>query len=185
MKMKTFSKLMAIALMAIMTTCLTSCEDERTVPVQGSGIGDDGVHHQIVTEPKDEKLPDENQGADFMLVNAMIESGSDDIEYLILYTGITNLTNEEHTPGELLGVTAWYPDNMDSWYSGSAVLYATSDVGDFKISDANKSIKPGEQSLVIYAFELVPEEIPYVTIKAYDIKTNEVTFETNINLKSY
>lgn len=183
MKMKTFSKIVAVALTAMMTLSLTACEDERSIPVQGSGLqSESGVHHQIVTKPESELPTEAAQGADFMLINAVIEQGTDGTEYLILYTGVTNLTNEPHTADELLGVSAWYPDNTDSWFSGAGLWSADIDVGDFIVGNSAQPINPGEQSLVTYAYGLAPDDIAYVTIQAYDITLDEVIFETNIEL---
>lgn len=184
MKTKSISKIISVLFALVMTTCLTSCEDERSIPVQGSSLeSESGVRHQIVTKSKSEQLPSEaSQGADFMLVNAIIERGSDDAEYLIIYTGVTNLTNEPLSALNLLGVTAWYPNDTDDWFSGAALSYANTDIGDFKVDDYDRLIKPGEQSLVLYAFNLAPDDFAYITIKAYDIKTEEMIFETNIDM---
>lgn len=99
MKMKTFSKLMAIALMAIVTTCLTSCEDE-TVPVYGTGN-----YVDVTTTKSDEPrlvVIDEDVGAFAELDDVHI--GIDPPgRYLCIHLVVGN-NNGPMTVGELISV---------------------------------------------------------------------------------
>ena len=178
LNMKT--KSIAMVLIILMSICLAACEDERNVPAYGTGVEEDtGIHHQIVTEPRYEVSEEVTQGADFMLVNAVIEQGSDGNEYLVLYTGVTNLTNEKKSPVELVSVGCCLPS--ETWLS-----YCRIPLSDYNEDDLyDISIKPGEQKLVVYAM-LVPQydNIDYISAQTEDMETQEIIFETNIYLET-
>lgn len=178
--MKTFSKITAIALMAVMTTtCLTACEED-SVPAYGTIIdetNDTAVHHQIVTEPRYEEPQEVTQGADFMLVNALIEQGSDGYEHLVLYTGVTNLTDDTRNLQDTVSVVV-----MTS--TGTGLSYCQDSLSDYDHDDLNMTIDSGEQVLGIYAVHLPPTDLEYVIVRAYDLLTEEVIFETTISLTS-
>ncbi len=175
--MKTFSKaIAAIALMAAMTTCLTACEED-SVPAYGTIIdetNDTAVHHQIVTEPRYDETQ-VTQGADFMLINALIEQGSDGYEYLVLYTGITNLTGEERSPQDLVGVAVFDPDN-------TGLYYMRDSVGDYDPDNQLENINPGEQKLVLYAYRLPQVATDYVNISVHDHLYDDYIYTTTIYL---
>lgn len=47
---KSISKIIAIALTAVMTSCLTACEDQRNIPTYGTGLeseADTSVRHNL------------------------------------------------------------------------------------------------------------------------------------------
>lgn len=173
---KVLSKIMAIALTAVMTACLTSCEDQRDIPVYGTGLEDDtGVHHQIVTEPRYEEF--QVMGADFMLINAVIEQGTDGYEYLVLYTGVTNMMSDKHSADELIGVSAKDPED-------TGLYYMRDSIGDYNPNDQEEPIDPGKQKLILYAYRLPVTETEYVVIRVHDHFKEEFIFETNIYLET-
>ncbi len=181
MKIKTFSKIIALVITAILTVSLTSCKEEQDVPVYGTGIvsdtGDTGVHHQIVTKPVSDDESEVTQGADFMLVNAVIEQGSDGKEYLVLYTGVTNLTNEEKILTETVSVKCQLP-------SGIGLSYCRDTLRDYTEDNLYQMITPGEQSLVVYAMLLPNIELDYIILTVEDQHSQEIIFETNIYLET-
>lgn len=147
MKMKTFSKLMAIALMAIMTTCLSSCEDERTIPVQGSGISDDSVHHNLSPNPP-----------------AETESKTENtVEGYIRGCGV----GYDDEVGEYIWVTAFvtshYSEKLEAWQLANVVIYDDDGWGHSwipiqnppdKSYDLGMLVKPETPTMVTWAFRL-------------------------------
>lgn len=166
MKMKTFSKLMAIALMAIMTTCLTSCEDERSIPVQGSGISDDSVHHNLSPNPP-----------------AETESKTENtVEGYIRGCGV----GYDDEVGEYIWVTAFvtshYSEKKTVWHVVNSVMYGNSDFPytrmllsnpPDKSYDLEAVIKPEEPTMISWAFPL-PDDTETVTIQLIDLSTENV-----------
>lgn len=160
MKMKTFSKLVAIALMAIMTTCLTSCEDERSIPVQGSGISDDSVHHNLSPNP-----PAETESKTENTVEGYIRGcgvGYDDEvgEYIWVTAFVTSHYSEKLEAWKVIGAVMY--DDQD-WPDGYITLAKLPD----KSYDPEIVVKPDEPTMVSWAFRL-PADSEYVTIKLLD-----------------
>lgn len=109
MKMKTFSKIVAVALTAMMTTCLTSCEEE-TVPVYGTGN-----YVDVTTTKSDEPrlvVIDEDVGAFAELEDVHIGVNPPK-RYLCVHLTIGN-NNGSMTTGEL--VTVKVTGNKDRSY---------------------------------------------------------------------
>lgn len=153
MKMKTFSKLMAIALMAIMTTCLTSCEDERTIPVQGSGV--DTSVETSVRYNLSPTAPVETEPAapvEAYIYNAFIDYSDEIGDYVAVTIMVTNNTGEDREAGDLVGMAAIRDD-------GLAMTPCTTNPAILDDEGARKKIANGEQMFTIYTCTFFPFDI--------------------------
>lgn len=159
--MKTFSKLMAIALMAIMTITLTSCEDERSIPVQGSGISDDGVHHNLSPNPPAETEPQSDLNAEAFIKSVSIGYNDEVGEYIYVTVVITNKMDEKMEAWRLAQVGVLDDQGLPH------IVLMEELMGD-KHEDTSRVIKPGDQDFIIQNFELHDTEFVDVSISVWD-----------------
>lgn len=160
MKMKTFSKLMAIALMAIMTITLTSCEDE-TVPTYGTGVEDDGgIHHNLSPNP-----PAETESKTENTVEGYIRGcgvGYDDEvgEYIWVTAFVTSHYSEKLEAWQLVNASL-YDDN------GLRRSYITLSSSPDKSYNLDMQVKPETPTMISWAFSL-PSNSEYITVELTD-----------------
>jgi len=173
MKTKSISKIMAVIFVLVMTTCLTSCEDE-SVPAYGTGLQNDGgIHHNLSPNHPAETASESN---------SMVEG-------YIRGCGV----GYDDEVGEYIWVTAFvtshYSEPMKVWHIINSVMYGNSEFPytrmllsnpPDKSYDLEANIKPGEPTMVTWAFPL-PEETDSVVIQLVDTST-ETTLDT---IKSY
>lgn len=157
MKMKTFSKLMAIALMAIMTTCLTSCEDERTIPVQGSGISDDSVHHNLSPNPPAETKLQGDLVASAFIRSADIAYDENLGEYIYVYVFITNNTDEKTEAWKLAQAVV-----LDD--QGLSLMPIYDNLMGEDREDMSLIIKPDTQDFVIQKFQMPSWDTEFIDV---------------------
>lgn len=152
MKMKTFSKIMAVALTAMMTLSLTSCEDE-SVPAYGTGV--EGEAESSVRYNLSPTAPVETEPAapvEAYIYNAMIGYSDEIGDYVAVTIMVTNNTGEEQTAGSLVGIDA--RDN-----SGMQVPPCTSNPDFMNDEGRRKIIGNGEQMFVIYTCAFASQDI--------------------------
>ena len=146
MKMKTFSKIMAIALTAVMTTCMTSCEDQRDIPVYGTGLESEvGTSVRYNLSPT---APVETEPAE--PVEAYIHSanvGYSDLigEYIAVTIVVTNNTGETYEVGNLIGVSV-----VDD--SGNRLVLGTNNPPELDDAGIRKEVNNDEQMFAICTF---------------------------------
>lgn len=159
MKMKSISKIMAVALTAMMTLSLTSCEDE-SVPAYGTRVeSDGGVHHNLSPNPP-----------------AETESETGMVEGYIRGCGVSY----DEEIGEYIWVTAFvtshYSEKMEAWQIVGVVMYDDEGWPDSYITLSNppdKSydpeliINPETPTMISWAFQF-PDDTDSVTIELSD-----------------
>lgn len=153
MKMKSISKIMAVALTAMMTLTLTSCEDE-TVPAYGTGVeSDGGVHHNLSPNPP-----------------AETESETGMVEGYIRGCGV----GYDDEVGEYIWVTAFvtshYSEKIEVWRVVNTSIYDDAGLRRSYITlpsipddsyNLDMLIKPETPTMVSWAFSL-PNDSEYI-----------------------
>lgn len=168
MKMKTFSKIMAVALTAVMTTCLTSCEDE-SVPAYGTGLQDDGgIHHNLSPNPPTETEPQSDLNATAFIRNVDIGYDTEIGEYIYVYVFITNNTDEKMEAWRLANASV----RDDQGLLLNEILENT--MGD-KHEDVSSTIRAGEQDFVIQKFWFPDHDSSFfdINVSVWDNTTQE------------
>lgn len=150
MRKKSISKIIAIALTAMMTTCLTACEDKRDIPVYGTGIeseADTSVHHRLSPTAPVETEPVTEYNADAYIKS--VNTGYDEQygEYIAVCVVITNNLSEKIEACKLAQVKVFNDLEL------SLIEITDNIIGD-EYEDKFAEIKPGEQSLMIQKFQL-------------------------------
>lgn len=160
MKMKTFSKIMAVALTAMMTLSLTACEDE-SVPAYGTGVeSDGGVHHNLSPNPP-----------------AETESETSMVEGFIRGCGI----GYDEEIGEYIWVTAFvtshYSEKLEAWQLVNAKVYGKYDFPYTWIMlssppddsyDLTTTLKPETPTMISWAFPMPDDDTTEITISLVD-----------------
>jgi len=150
--MKMFSKIMAVALTAIMTACLTSCEDE-SVPAYGTGIGSEtesSVRYNLSPTAPVETEP--AAPVEAYIYNAMIGYSDEIGDYVAVTIMVTNNTGEDQNAGSLVGI-----DIRDN--SGVQVPPCTSNPAFMNDEGRRKKIDNDEQIFVVYTCAFVSQDI--------------------------
>lgn len=158
MKMKTFSKLMAIALMAIMTTCLTSCEDERTIPVQGSGVDtsvETSVRYNLSPTAPVETEP--VAPVEAYIYNAFVDYSDEIGDYVAVTIMVTNNTGEDREAGDIIGMQIVGSD-------GISLSLCKNNPSILNDDGLKKKINNGEQMFTIYTCMFDSMDIDYIDI---------------------
>lgn len=159
MKMKTFSKIMAVALTAMMTLTLTACEDE-SVPAYGTGVeSDGGVHHNLSPNPP-----------------AETESETSMVEGYIRGCGV----GYDDEVGEYIWVTAFvtshYSEKLEAWRIVGAVMYDDEGWPDSYITlsnppdksyDPDLIVKPETPTMISWAFS-IPDDTSSIVVELVD-----------------
>ena len=160
MKMKTFSKIMAVALTAMMTLSLTACEDE-SVPAYGTGVeseAESSVRYNLSPTAPIETEP--TAPVEAYIYSARIDYSDLIGDYAVLTLLVTNNTNVPKKASELIYVTVtdnqgrdeiFYPD----WFSDSGE-------GIYRIVDGNTQV------YVMYAYGLQSLDIEYIDIVVHE-----------------
>ncbi len=171
MKMKTFSKIMAVALTAMMTLSLTACEDE-SVPAYGTGVeSDGGVHHNLSPNP-----PAETESETGMVEGYIRGCGigyDDEVgEYIWVTAFVTSHYPEKTEMWRLVNISV-YDD--EGWPVKKIILTNPPD----KSYDLDAIVKPETPAMLSEAF-ILPDNSNYVTITLQDAtgETDDVVLDT-------
>lgn len=159
MKTKSISKIISVLFALMMTTCLTSCEDERSTPVQGSGLEsgtESSVRYNLSPTAPVETEP--AAPVEAYIYSARIDYSSVlDSHYVAITIMVTNNLGEDLEAGYMVGVST-----NDS-NSKSLPLY-TVNPPELEDEGISKTITAGEQMFVIYSCELDSLDIEYIDI---------------------
>lgn len=150
MKTKVISKIIAIALTAVMTTCLTACEDERNIPAYGTGLeseADTVVRHNLSPTAPVETEPAPVLNADAYIKYADIGYDEEMGEYVFVYVVITNNMDKKMEAWRL-AQTKVFADN------GLSLKGITKNLMGDDHEDVATEIKPGKQAFIIQKFRL-------------------------------
>lgn len=159
MRKRLISKIIAIALTAMMTTCLTACEVERDIPVYGTGIeseADTSVRHNLSPTAPVETEP--VAPVEAYIKSAIVNYDETFGEYISVYVVVTNNTGETRTIGSLIGISI------------PGMSYITENITGEEAGDPMRKIKNGEQALRVYSYAIddYPVEDPVdITVYAY------------------
>lgn len=161
MKTKSISKIISVLFALMMTTCLTSCEDERSIPVQGSGL--ESGTESSVRYNLSPTAPVETESAapvEAYIYSAMIGYSDEIGDYVAVTIMVTNNTGEERFAGDIVGMSAIRNDGIElpGCSENPAIL---NDDGGYK------KIANGEQMFTIYTCAFMPfgiEGVEYIDI---------------------
>lgn len=172
MKTKSISKIISVLFALMMTTCLTSCEDERSIPVQGSGL--EGEAESSVRYNLSPTAPVETEPVEAYIYSARIDYSDLIGDYAVLTLLVTNNTNVPKKASELIYVTVtdnqgrdeiFYPD----WFSDSGE-------GIYRVVDGNT------QAYVLYAYGLQSLDIEYIDIVVHEYPGEDGDSYTETNV---
>lgn len=154
---KSISKITAIALTAVMTSCLTSCEDQRNIPTYGTGLEND----------VESKAP-----RSFVYFD---ESHIDDGDNLCLHLTIGN-ANSPMSARELVSVKVVGGD-------GAKYTRLSYNTDDYDASDIDDSIlEYGYKYHVVYAFYTLFTESDTATVTVTDNYSGEIIGEWEVDV---
>lgn len=166
--MKMFSKIMAVALTAIMTACLTSCEDE-SVPAYGTGLQNDGgIHHNLSPNPPAETEPQADLNATAFIRTVDIGYDPEVGEYIYAYVFITNNTDEKMEAWRLASLRILDDQELP-------LIEITEELMGDKHEDVSLVIKPNEQNFIIQKFRMAPQASEFIDVyvSVWDNTTQE------------
>lgn len=161
MKTKSISKIMSVLFALMMTICLTSCDDERTTPVQGSGLESEvesSVRYNLSPTAPVETEP--AAPVEAYIYNAMIGYSDEIGDYVAVTIMVTNNTGEERTAGSIVGMRA-VRDN------GIELALCSTNPSILNDEGIKKKITNGEQMFTVYTCAFMPfgiEDVEYIDI---------------------
>lgn len=168
MKTKSISKIISVLFAIVMTTCLTSCEDE-SVPAYGTGVeSDGGVHHNLSPNPPTETEPQADLDATAFIRTVDIGYDPEIGEYIYVYVFITNNTDEKMEAWRLAQVGVLSDQELPLQSLMIEVM------GD-KHEDTSRMIKPGDQDFIIEKFYFPDYKSTFldVRVSVWDNTTQE------------
>lgn len=157
MKTKVFLKIIAVALSAMMTTCLTSCEDERNYNTGNTTVIDTTTPRSSV-ELNDVHIDRDPPG-----------------RFLCLHLSVCNLTVSPKTVNALVTVKVTAPDNAKFYQYDY-------DIGDYDPYDINEDIGSAEIKSVVYGFWTLYTTSTTATVTVIDNYTKTVVGEWEIDI---
>lgn len=166
---KVLSKIIAIALTAVMTTCLTACEDERNIPTYGTGLeseADTVVRHNLSPTAPVETEPESDNMADGFIRGCGIGYDDEVGEYIWVTAIVTSLNPNEVEIHRIVDASVYGDDGLPLSYCQKLVLNDGTD-------DPYRTVNYGDQVIVTWSFVL-SRQIGAIDINLLDNSNQEV-----------